>query len=137
MSKWREIFYALTNQFAAAEETSTVKLPAFFLRFETEERVLRVDKSEITGENTFHEDLFDIEDNHKEGNDKKTWFQAFLQIRYWYFNPQTVKYVYLDFSRIVWVFQFLSHFLRVLEANSKLTQFQTKFSVSRANFFAS
>ena len=29
-------------QFAAAQQTSTVKLPAFVLRFQAEERVLRV-----------------------------------------------------------------------------------------------
>ena len=29
-------------EFAAAQQTSTAKLPAFFKRFQTEERVLRV-----------------------------------------------------------------------------------------------
>ena len=44
-------------QFPAADKASTVKLPAFCLRFATEECVLRVNKSEITGENAFNEDL--------------------------------------------------------------------------------
>ena len=31
-------------QFAAEQQTSTAKLPAFFQRFQTEERVLRVNR---------------------------------------------------------------------------------------------
>ena len=31
-------------QFAAEQQTSTAKLPAFFQRFQTEERVLRVNE---------------------------------------------------------------------------------------------
>ena len=57
------------------EQASTVKLPAFFiLRFQTKERVLRVSKSEFTGENTFNGDLLEIEDNHKYSKDEKAWF---------------------------------------------------------------
>ena len=68
-------------QFPAAQQTNTVKLPAFFFfRFQTKERVLRVNKSEITGENAFDGDLFEIEDNHESSKDKKTWFQVFMQI---------------------------------------------------------
>ena len=48
-----------------------------------------------------------------------------------------MKYVYLRFSSFVWFLQFLSHFLWVLEARSKLTQYYTKFWVNRARFFAS
>ena len=51
-----------------------MKLPAFFFRFQTEERVVRVNKSEITDEDTFNGDLFEIEDNHESRKDKKTWF---------------------------------------------------------------
>ena len=36
---------------------STVKLQAFYLRFQTAQRVLRVNKSEITGENAFQAHL--------------------------------------------------------------------------------
>ena len=39
-----------------------------FLRFQTKEHVLRVNKSEITGESAFNGDLFDVEDNHESGN---------------------------------------------------------------------
>ena len=51
-----------------------MKLPAFFLSFQTEERVLRVNKSEIAGENAFNGDLFETEDNHESSKDEKTWF---------------------------------------------------------------
>ena len=56
------------------QQTSTAKLLAFFLRFQTEESVLRVNESEITGENTFNGDLFEIEDNHESSKDRKAWF---------------------------------------------------------------
>ena len=65
-------------QFATAQQTSTVKIPKFFLSFQTEERVLRVNKSEITGQNAFNGDLFEIEDNHESSKDEKTWFQVFF-----------------------------------------------------------
>ena len=56
------------------QQTSTVKLPVFYLRLQTEEHVLRVNKSEMTGENDFHAEPFEIEDNHESSKNKKTWF---------------------------------------------------------------
>ena len=64
--------------FAGAQQTSRVKLPKFYLRFQTEERILRVKKSEITDENAFHPDFFEVEGNHEASKDEKTWFQVFL-----------------------------------------------------------
>ena len=61
-------------KFVAGQQTSTVKLSAFFLRFQTEERVLRVNKAEITGEKDFNGDLFEIEDNHESSKDEIIWF---------------------------------------------------------------
>ena len=60
--------------FAAAQQTSTMKLPTFYLRLQTEERVLSIDKGEITRENAFHGDLCEIEDKHKKGTGEETWF---------------------------------------------------------------
>ena len=55
-----------------------MKLPAFFffffLKFLTAEHFLRVNESEITGENAFNENRFEIEDNHESSKDGKTWF---------------------------------------------------------------
>ena len=68
-------------------KTSTVKLPAYFWRFQTEEFVLRVNKSKITGENTFNGDHFEIEDNHESTEDEQTLFCFFLQICDPRFNP--------------------------------------------------
>ena len=48
------MFGVLMYYFAAVQQTSTVKLPAFFLRFETEEHILRVNESEVTGESAFN-----------------------------------------------------------------------------------
>ena len=56
------------------QQTSTAKLPIFFLRFQAEERVLRVNKSKITGKNTFNGYHFDIEGDHESSKDKKTLF---------------------------------------------------------------
>ena len=42
-------------------QTSIVEITAFYLIYETEEHVLRVNKSEITGENSFNGDHFEIE----------------------------------------------------------------------------
>ena len=85
-------------QFAAARYTSTIKLPAIYLRFQTEENFLSVDKREITAENAFHGDLFEIEDNHESSKDEKTWFQVCLEICYSCLNLQTAKYVHVRFS---------------------------------------
>ena len=65
-------------RFLAFQYTSLLlrssEITGIFLRFQTEERVLRVNKSEITGENAFNGDLFEIEDNHESSKDEKTWF---------------------------------------------------------------
>ena len=49
--------------------------------------VLRVNKSEITGENTFDGDHFEIEANHDSSQDKETLFLLFLQICDQCLNP--------------------------------------------------
>ena len=50
------------------------KITGTFSRIQTEEPVLRVNKSKITGENTFHGDHFVIGGNHGSGKDKKVLF---------------------------------------------------------------
>ena len=62
------------------QQTSTKKLQGFCLRFQTEELLLRVKKSEITGENAFHRDLFGIKGNHESSKDENTLCQIFLQV---------------------------------------------------------
>ena len=59
------------QQFAAAQHRSTVKLPRICLKFQTKEPIVSVNKSEITDENGFHEDIFEIEDNHESRKDEK------------------------------------------------------------------
>ena len=49
-----------------------MKLPAFFQRFQTEERVLRVNnKTKSNGENAFQGYYFETEGNHKSSNNEK------------------------------------------------------------------
>ena len=65
-----------------------MKLPAlFFLKSQTEERILRVNKSEITGENAINGDLLEVEDNHESSKDENTWFLVFLERFYPLLNP--------------------------------------------------
>ena len=64
-----------------------MKLPTFFWRFQTEERVQRVNKSKITDEDTFKGDHFEIEGSHESIKDEKPLFWVFLQICYLCFNP--------------------------------------------------
>ena len=74
-------------QFAAAQETSTVKLASFFLSFQTKDAIGRVNKSGITSENVLNGYHFEIEDNHELSKDEKTSFYVFFQICYPCFNP--------------------------------------------------
>ena len=117
----------LASACATAQQTSTLKLPAFLLRFQTEEYVLRVNKSKITGENTFNGNNFEIQGSHGSSKDKKTLCWIFFMIFDNCFNLGTVKYVYIRFSSIVRFLQFLSHFLWVLQARNKFILFYTKF----------
>ena len=57
------------------------------MSFQTEELVPRVNKSEITGENSFIGDHFDTEANDHLINDEQTLFSVFLQICEQYSNP--------------------------------------------------
>ena len=64
-----------------------MKLQEFSSRFQTGESILSVNKREITAENAFHGDVFEIENNHDSSKDENALFQAFLQICYSCFNP--------------------------------------------------
>ena len=68
-----------------------------FLRFQTEEHILRVNKSKITGKNTFNGDHFEFEGNHGKVKTKKFCFGYFwwfvtsaLTLRLW----NTYMYVF-------------------------------------------
>ena len=56
------------------------EISGIFSRFQIKERVLKVNKSEITGKNTFNGDHFDIEGNHESSKDEESLFWVFLQI---------------------------------------------------------
>ena len=49
------------------------EITCIFLRSQTEESVVRVNKSEITGENAFNGDPLEIEDKHESIKDEETW----------------------------------------------------------------
>ena len=61
-------------------QTSTAKFPAFISRFQSEEWVLRVNQSKITGENILNEDHLETEGNHGSSKDEKNLFWVFLQV---------------------------------------------------------
>ena len=69
------------------QQTSTLNLPVFFLRAQTEGRVLRVNKSKITGENIFNGDHFENEGKHGSIKDEKAFFWLVLQVYDQCFNP--------------------------------------------------
>ena len=69
------------------QQTSTAKLPAFFQSFQTEERVLSVNKTKSTGKNAFNGDHLGPEGNHESANEEKSFFRVFLQICNPCFNP--------------------------------------------------
>ena len=64
-----------------------MKLLTFCFKFQTLERILRVGKSEITGENTLNGDFVDIEDNYELFKDKKELVVVFLKFCDPCFNP--------------------------------------------------
>ena len=123
LSNQRELFGVYLCQFAAEQQTSTLTLPEFFLRLQSEEGVLAVNKSKIIGENTFNGDHFQIEGNHGSSKSEETLLWIFLQICDYCFNHQIAKYVYLRSSSIVWFLQFLSNFRWVSEDRSELILF--------------
>ena len=57
-------------EFPAAQQTSIVRLLAFWGIFQTEEDVLRINKSKSTGENTFNVYHFDMKSNHESSKDE-------------------------------------------------------------------
>ena len=56
------------------EANHDTEINEIFLKFQIEEHVLRVNKSKITGENTFNGDLLHTEGNHRSRKDEKTLF---------------------------------------------------------------
>ena len=56
------------------------KITGTFLRFQTEERIPKVNEIKIVGKNTFNGDHFETETNHESRKDKKALFWVFLQI---------------------------------------------------------
>ena len=68
------MFGVFMYQFAAAQQTNKAKLPAFFQRFQTEELVLRFNKTKSTGESALNGDYFGSKSNLESSNDKKTLF---------------------------------------------------------------
>ena len=124
------------QQFAAVQQTNILKLPTFFMRFQSHDRISRVKKSKITSQNTFNGYNFHVKGNHESIKNEKTLFQVFLQNIKSCFNLQTAKFVYLCFSSIVQFLKFLSHFLWCLEARGQLTPFYSNVQGNRANFLA-
>ena len=68
------------GHFPAAQQTSTLKLLVLFLRCQIEERILRVNESKVTDENTFNGDYFEIEGNHGPNKDDKILCWVFFMI---------------------------------------------------------
>ena len=105
------------------QQTRIMKLPAFLLRCQTVECVLRVNKSKITSGKTFNGDEFEIGGCHGSSKNEKAFFEnfcIFVIIALTLIPRNTYMSV---FRSIVWFFPFLDHFQSVLEARSKLILF--------------
>ena len=76
-------------------------------------------------QNTLNWDDFEIEGNIESNNDKKVLSLVLLQTLS--SNLQTVKYKDTRFSGIISFSDFLSHFLLLLEARTRLINFYTKY----------
>ena len=79
ISQQSHSFGVYLYQFAAVKQTSTLNLAAFLLKFEMEESVLRVNKSQIFVENAFNLDRFEIKGSHGSNKDQKIWFWVFCR----------------------------------------------------------
>ena len=76
-------------------------------------------------QNTLNWDDFEIEGNIESNNDKKVLSLVLLQTLS--SNLQTAKYKDTRFSGIISFSDFLSHFLLLLEARTRLINFYTKY----------
>ena len=83
-------------------------------------------------QNTLNWDDFEIEGNIESNNDKKVLSLVLLQT--FSSNLQTAKYKDTRFSGIIWFSNFLSHFLLLLEARTRLIKFYTKYWVNQVIF---
>ena len=84
------------------QQTSTGKLPTFFLRFETEVSTLKVNETKITSGNAFNLDHFETAGNHELRNDQKSLIWYFCRIATTGLIVRTLKtyiYFFRDFVK--------------------------------------
>ena len=67
-------------QFAAAQQTSTPKLAAFFQKFWKILRALRVNETKVTSRNAFIDNLLALESEKGSKNDERTLFWDYPRI---------------------------------------------------------
>ena len=68
-----QVFWRLNVLVCCCAASQYSEITCIFLRSQTEESVVRVNKSEITGENAFSGDPLEIEDKHESIKDEETW----------------------------------------------------------------
>ena len=70
------MFGVLINLFDCGQQASMVNKAVFFFlfRFEIQEHLLNVNKSEIIGKDPFNENLFEIKNNNEPSKDENTSF---------------------------------------------------------------
>ena len=75
------------SQFTAARQTSTGKLPFFFLKFKKRARILKVNEKNPDTENTSNWDNFHFEVNSESKCDKSALLEVSLKNSDLYFHP--------------------------------------------------
>ena len=124
-------------QFAAAQQTSTEKLPAFFQKLYKTVRALRVNETKVTSRNAFIDNLSALESEKESKNGERTLFWGCPRILDLSVNPQTPNAIYMWFLELFQFQPFFCHFLSLLERKTKFINFCTKFWIKKVKFLPS
>ena len=124
-------------QFAAALQTSTVKLTAFFKIFQKIVRVLRVNETKLPSRNVFIVHFFALKSEKPSRNDERTLFWNSSRTLDLSLNPQPPNDAISQFPGLLQFQPFFGHFLSFLGEKTKSIRFYTKFYVKAAKFLRS
>ena len=124
-------------QFAAGQQTSTVKLTAFFKIFLKIVRVLRVNETKLPSRNVFIVHFFALESEKPSRNDERTLFWNSSRTLDLSLNPQPPNDAISQYPGLLQFQPFFGLFLWFLEEKTTSIRFCTKFYVKVAEFLQS
>ena len=124
-------------QFAAALQTSTVKLTAFFKIFQKIVRVLRVNETKLPSRNVFIVHFFALESEKPSRNDERTLFWNSSRTLDLSLNPQPPNDAISQYPGLLQFQPFFGLYLWFLEEKTTSIRFCTKFYVKVSEFLQS